>query len=1382
MGLVQGAARGQLFPYCHIPVARRASPSVPERGRAVFASSLRPILLGADRLLVTSIIVTVLHFGGAPPALAEEPGAIRHSFPPSVGAMHSRWAFDDTLGRHYFIGYGSIRTTDRDGNEIRTWSIGRDDGRDEFFNALGSVSAGALFVTGGSTFYLLGEDRTTMTVWGLTDLGEGKGAVALRETLDFSLVLPGAGATAIDRAADGSWWIISSGSIYNINPQGTAIRRSVTFEELGAKVFGGQPFHASDRLIAVDPVSGALYLHHSGLQYQSFAHGRYYRIDNQSLLTEGRFAAGAVARIAGTRDGFVAFGTELRERALPAQDLPDVTSVSFDQEGVMWTYCPSTANELVTVTFGTRWGEDAGPYQQVESGPLLIGSIHAGGLGPEAQNSFSRTFPRSRLNDYPPFPWTMILLLNDKDQISTPIPVNLPLAAYAGPIMFMPGCTFWISEVTQNKKVTWSWGGVAPKEPFNAWVEFAHYVPWVGDKRYGIKDVQASGQGQIASQDDGSVAVSGGGEFLLGPGKLRTEFGGGIIQSLTPEGPEIGGGLLTMSVAGSVSQEAGLVDVFPQLAPLKTMRFLSGAFNWLNDRAKLTATITIGLDSSTKVTLSDEKDILFEGEMTAFLALGVAAAVNLIGGYAEVSAYGEGKGSATLTPSSDGLALKELAITALVGAKLRAWVLERSVERVISISTVDGVTTSKELPNGGVISDSGWQYAYGAGREGLVPKSLPMPYVVTPNPFAEFDSHKSTGFPVTGSHSFDREVRVLGGIPPDATLHTTMHPENNTMMVVWAQPIPGNPATQATDIWYSYFNGAYFSIPAPIHTDDRAAFNPKVEVHRRAPWGEDQWVALWERNGIPNMHPSGNPEADTETIVANLRPTYSIFVVETGVWSEPREIPIEGANGFNTQLASVGKFVRGGPLYACWLESDTGNLLPWDLNAPDPSQGRIGGVRLRYAPLSGTWQDGELVSWGFNNISTLGEEDPDVDTPEDVVEYSAATSDNWSGVGFLLTRMADVHSVDPFRPTMVLEVWQMRWGVSDTRLRRLQRSTVQHKVISNPRVHPDRSMGVVWEDELYISGPDPHSMGIVSIAQNPVSGYPPVRPTYERVEFAADDPARPQGAETQSYTLSGVLPDPAVSHWFNLRSAAILHKPDERGNLKLHMGAPNRTLGPITHGTDTERHATAIVTDDGHLLTMYQKVPMRRTPVTVKIDGVEQELVRIEEEDATYFAMSRRIVATELMAGEVRHRSGFFLPGHTITLEAEVHNVGDLPVRGLKMSLYALPEGSKGDDLIPIIENELVLDADYLTLNGNDTAVKRVEWTVPDDRAYSFIMYVDPDNEIDEFDNNNNVRESFVPVGLVPEVAEWLIGRLVIEPPGLDRNEDGVIDAADTLD
>lgn len=58
-------------------------------------------------------------------------------------------------------------------------------------------------------------------------------------------------------------------------------------------------------------------------------------------------------------------------------------------------------------------------------------------------------------------------------------------------------------------------------------------------------------------------------------------------------------------------------------------------------------------------------------------------------------------------------------------------------------------------------------------------------------------------------------------------------------------------------------------------------------------------------------------------------------------------------------------------------------------------------------------------------------------------------------------------------------------------------------------------------------------------------------------------------------------------------------------------------------------------------------------------------------------------------------------------------------------------------------------------------------------------MIVDPENEIQEFDEDDNLIENSIPTGVPSEVIELLLGRYSGAPENLDSNQDSIIDSAD---
>ncbi len=1299
-------------------------------------------------------------------AVSQQPGErlTSVSFPEGYSPCSTSFAYDETLGRYYFLKREEISITDRLGAVIRTINLSNADNELEFFRAWSVTCAGGTFIDHEETWYLLNHDEV-MTVWQMQPDGQGDMQVTQTASYDFNSLLGENVVRGIDRAPDGSWWVGTPGSFRNVNPDITGVRETLPFSELSQSITQSDDLEIDPHYIGVDPVSGDIYLY-AFLNSQSDGwRSHFYRVDPQGKNQRGRFAYEIpnntglrnASRLFGTPDGFVFFDEQnnsLGEYALAAQDLPEVLSVSFAQEGVLWLFCRTLESGTVDYTMEVDWAGE--PDDVIDQFPYLITG------DPVGNDTIEGSFARVRLKNYPPYPTDDILLRNAADQLSRPVPIQVPLAYWDQGIPFANECIgFYPSESQEGTDVFWTFHGVAPMEPFNAYVEFVDGVPWLGGKRYGIQDVQARGTAEIHSKQEGTVSVGGGGAFLAGSGQIRTDLGGGVFQQLTPEGPEVTGGLVNVKIEGSVSEEAGLVQAFPQLYALRSAPLLGSAIRWLDERATLTATIGAGMDTKTKITTDDHNDLLFAGELTGFLKLGIAAAVRLIGGYAEATAFGEGTGSATFISDASGLTFKEFKLSALIGAKIRAYIVEREVKRVFSVTSTGTKAYEQALPNGGVISDTGWQYAYGVDLQNKVKALAEKPHVITPNPFAEFQKgrEKLSRQKVTGAASFDQEVPVLGGIHAGATPFSAWDQDREKQMIVWTQPIEGNPATQATDVYYSYFDGSSFSAPAPINIDTHMDFNPEVA------WYEyGLWVAFWEHVALDDFQPSGDPLADNETTIRNLRPCWAYFDPETREWSDVQEIPITGSNAFNTQL------MRGtfGQVTACWLESSTGDVMPWDLNAAPPQ--RLADITLHYSDFS--WWPGGSNPPLFATSKILGQEDPDYDPPKDIVDYSAARS--LSFLNILVNRMRTVEGVEPLAGNIGIEQWRQQRFISNSAMK-LYALQVVDTIGSNPEALISEEANqflfgyVAIDNNRYGTRPDSPAIFLGSSLNSRGQIFPNFEPAFR--EHGGEDYYK--GSGFQNYQIGALAPrDSQFPTYY-----AVFSQPDEGGALNLHYGLVNeRNPGPIVRDRSSERNLNVSTTADGSVLATYFKASLDQETAPPEKTGLEEELVGYSEQDIGTFSMTRHLVATELMPGGISMRSGLARGGQEVTIRFEVKNPGDRLVSNPHISLYAIREdGSmRQSDPIPILVDYEIDEYCY----GNSSVFDEVDWVLPDDGVYSLQLVVDPSNEVEEFDETNNTGITRGAFSQPSSLIDWLLGRLG-SAGGLDQNSDGIVDAAD---
>ncbi|MCB2156011.1 hypothetical protein KQI84_14125 [bacterium] len=1304
------------------------------------------------RLAVLSLFILPILCGQT---FAQNPGDVLYSlYPPNTDK--ARWTFDETLGRHYVEKLGEINTYDRGGSHLSTISFSYPVDYYGFHNAFGYTTLGACFVANDDTWYVLDEDLTTMTVWQLGTTTEGEPDITKTDTIDFSTVLSTGCVNAIDRANDGSWWVICGSSIYNLSPDATAIRQQVTRSQLFTNIFGvpsPNRYGLSPYFLAVDRVSSDLYVM---IIEDGYDYGKFYRLDGQTFYQKGRFDGAYIGgvisscRLIGSHDGFMflnAKDANITQRSLQAQTLPDVTSFDLNQEGVLWTFPEHSASYPVNWTLAAYGGGSDIEALRVYDGVFI---------GPRTYDAGTVTgYFRRDVLDGIENPYSLFTLQNTNNQISTPIQMAIPLRTYPGTIPFYSLDPSYgpFGDQFIDKVVKWGYSGVAPRTPINAWVEFIDGIPWVGGKRYGIKEVQASAKAEIASVGDGNISVAGGGEFLVGSGVLRTELGGGVINQLTPEGLDFTGGLVTVKLAGTVKEEAKMSVVFPQLAPLKQWPFIGSAVAWLDQRAKLIAAITLGIDAESQIKVNENSDLSFDGKITGYIALTITAVVDVLGDYMEATAFGEGKGSVTLVPDeTSGLRMGSIGASLLIGAKLRIYNIIREFQTGYTFTSTyparSGVPPSKPT----IVSDSGWQYTY-AEPGGRAVKTLEeRPHIITRNPFHEFERQRRARGVPNDPTDFDTEADVIGGLPDGTRPVIGRSTDGFRYMVLWEQPIEGRPATQATDIWYSYFDGMSFSDPAPVCADAKMDFKPDVGYYKISSIEpiHERFVAMWERVAIEDLQPSGDPQADNETMMQNLIPAYATFNPETRTWTEVREIPITGKTAFNVQSADA----RFGQAWMLWLESENGNYLPWDLSADPISSGRLGGITLHMLEMG--------YDFEFGNHRRLGDEDPEAGVPDDILEYAAALYGNT--IEIVITRMEDVTSVDPLEGDIRAEKWRHSVYVGpiyNTLYREFRQP--EPTMTFHPMMHAYLAgIAIGW-----VEMEDYKDTGIMAPAVH-------VGDLDQGQKFFPEGQPAPHDPGDENYSRGASLEGLDMVNLAGIGFGFIGPGHEVDGGPALEIMGLERAPGPLSPDRSFEKNFVALPDANDSLLVGFWKADLTSTPTTAEIDGVTTGVIERDLAEYGTFSMLSHESVRDLAVGKTGLQGGIPEPGNEVTVFAEVKNIGDLSAWYFHYSLYAMPPDAR--ELIPIVENERTNTG----LSGNSSMTITARWVIPDDQDYSIVAVIDPDNLIDEYSEDNNMTTEFTPMAPPDAVISVILGRTT-DPQGLDFNNDNLIDPADIV-
>jgi hypothetical protein len=165
------------------------------------------------------------------------------------------------------------------------------------------------------------------------------------------------------------------------------------------------------------------------------------------------------------------------------------------------------------------------------------------------------------------------------------------------------------------------------------------------------------------------------------------------------------------------------------------------------------------------------------------------------------------------------------------------------------------------------------------------------------------------------------------------------------LMLVYVADSSTADAARFTDIHYTFFDGNDWSVPAPISTDPRMEFAPKVAFD-----GNGDAIAVWEREKDTTL----GPDASIEAYASKLEIVWSRWDRATRSWSTP--VPLTDNDHLDHLPLLVGPMEDGG-LIAVWTDN------PSNLLVGSGAEGSVTSSRVWWA----RW-DAQSRSWGQPGI------------------------------------------------------------------------------------------------------------------------------------------------------------------------------------------------------------------------------------------------------------------------------------------------------------------------------------------------------------------------------------------------------------------------------
>ncbi|MFN0169766.1 MAG: CARDB domain-containing protein [Bryobacteraceae bacterium] len=185
---------------------------------------------------------------------------------------------------------------------------------------------------------------------------------------------------------------------------------------------------------------------------------------------------------------------------------------------------------------------------------------------------------------------------------------------------------------------------------------------------------------------------------------------------------------------------------------------------------------------------------------------------------------------------------------------------------------------------------------------------------------------------------------------------------------------------QFSDIYWMRHSGNGWTEPAPVSSDIRDEFAPKVAYD-----GSGTPIAVWERVKNPEFR-----ELDPDALNKELELVWSRFDRLTGVWTEPQPLT---DNDYADEAVQLAGPMQDGGVLAVWSSGRGGELMMWSRWDPQILRWGVpdvipGVLTPRLSAAFGGRGAKALLAWGADN-------DFDLDTTEDREIFAVEWDGQW---------------------------------------------------------------------------------------------------------------------------------------------------------------------------------------------------------------------------------------------------------------------------------------------------------------------------------------------------------------------------------------------------
>lgn len=504
-------------------------------------------------------------------------------------------------------------------------------------------------------------------------------------------------------------------------------------------------------------------------------------------------------------------------------------------------------------------------------------------------------------------------------------------------------------------------------------------MPLVGGRVLGIPASQAFLGLEVKT--DGTGSVSAGGKTGFGAAGLTIEgkLGGkGLLQYKTDSGLIWKGASLLLGVKGSIEKEVGPVTLIPALEGSVNLPIVGRAIGWFNKKAIIKGTVSTGTNIDLQV-ISETGGIGFhksEGDINT--GLGLALSVDIMNNVkAEVSGSGTTKVVYQVPAAPD--YLKKIETELLGKVSIQAWLFATNLEKKHTFTypsqTTQDISERRALAE--PLQDLGFQ-----------PISRDFINNVPYSNFIAGATNRTTRTTRSADSTDGLEETIIENIYPHSQPALTENAGNIGIAFVYFDP--QDPTLQATEIYFTYYNGQSYTTPGPILNDTRAEFSPTLAFDSNG-----KIVCVWERVNTVDL--------TSENMVDMARALEIVYAVYDPIW-DTWTAPVSLTDN---DFLDHSPMLKKGPydtLLLVW-QSNQGNELIGDTESP---------TTIHYA----TW-DGE----GFSSVDTL------TDMYENCFKFSFASNGYYPILSYTRDMDGDLSTTEDLEVFIIMfneDIWG--WG------------------------------------------------------------------------------------------------------------------------------------------------------------------------------------------------------------------------------------------------------------------------------------------------------------------------------------------------------------------